>query len=117
MERVSSSLALYHLTRPGNWPRIRCNGIDVKLDARKVGRVWLCELTEVSEIARHLMVRDGNKIAQFALIAISGHIRCDIKKCGRKGVYYVERTIPANLLSMCSIVHVDGMEDVLARCL
>lgn len=101
----------YHLTRPHNRFRIACNGLKTDLDARKKGRIWLCDLTEIGSVADHLTERDGSSYAIWALLAINtAPFFDDVKRCGRSGIYYVEKNIPAHLITIHSQVVSDLLQ-------
>lgn len=104
--------SLFHLTKYCDRYRVKLGGLRVALDARKVGRIWLCELNRIADVSWHLTERDGLSSAVYALFAVNSSVRIHCKRCGRAGIYYVESDIHPNLLTWCSFVHCDGLEDL-----
>lgn len=102
---------VFHLTHPEKWWRIAAEGLQVKHDARKVGRIWFAEYFVLDEIAVHLNAKDNCKICVY--IVLRCHRKClaaQLKKSGRYGVYYVERDVFPHLVERVGQFFVDSTE-------
>lgn len=92
---------LYHLTPHSNRFAIRERGLLISHDARKVGRIWLCEHKLLRYIGEHLTERDGFSFALYSVVEVrTWMIEDKPKKCGRDGIFYTEKDVCPEAISL-----------------
>lgn len=90
---------LYHLTENKNRFSVLENGLLISKDARKKGRIWLCEFKELRDIAEHICRKDKHSFMIYTIVEVQAYqLETYPKKCGRPGIFYVDQDIsPKNI--------------------
>lgn len=116
MRLLSSQYVKYHLSKPCDRFRIACHGLKCEEDSRGKGRIWLCDLSEVSEVSRHLAKRDKLPDATYICWSVNTiHFETDVKRSGRKGIYFCTIDIRPVHLIMEGAVQVFSLEKELSE--
>lgn len=117
MKVLPAFTCLYHATPFHNRLVVNHNGLSVRCDARKKGRIWLADIDVMPYVCDHLTGRQGRSLALWAVFEVRYlHAGITVKYSGRKGIFYVEEDISERfceyLYTRWSFLDIDDLDEV-----
>lgn len=83
---------MYHVTHRAKVPAIERNGLNPMKARGRRKCVWVCSLVKLAWAAKH--IADNHKWRAGDLVILRVCVRCEeLKFSGRRGVYWINKTV------------------------